>query len=33
VALAETQAARDEIAAALAGDAVTAARFRLAPPP
>ena len=32
VALAETQAARDEVAAALANDAVTAARFRLAPP-
>lgn len=33
VALAETQAARDEVTAALASDAVTAARFRLAPPP
>ncbi len=32
VAFAETQAARDEVAAALTGDAVTAARFRLAPP-
>ena len=30
VALAETQAARDEIAAALSDDAVTAARFRAA---
>jgi hypothetical protein len=33
VALAETPAARDAVAAALAADAVTAARFRLAPPP
>jgi hypothetical protein len=32
VALAETPAARDAIAAALTGDAVTAARFRDAPP-
>lgn len=32
VALAETAAARDEIAAALKDDAVTAARFRPAPP-
>ena len=32
VALAETPAAREAVADALAGDAVTAARFRLAPP-
>lgn len=31
VALAETPAARDEVATALANDAVTAARFRLVP--
>lgn len=33
VALAETPAARDAVAAALVDDAVTAARFRAAPPP
>ena len=33
VALAETPAARGAVAAALAGDAVAAARFRLAAPP
>ena len=32
VALAETQAARDTVVAALTDDAVTAARFRAAPP-
>ena len=33
IAFAETLEARGEIAAALTGDAVTAARFRAAPPP